>query len=57
MSTPTNVSKYYDIAIQVNDGPPPSYTISATPKAGTSQASDGALSIDSTGAKLPADKW
>jgi type IV pilus assembly protein PilE len=57
MSTPSTVSKYYDISIQVNDGPPPSYTVTATPKAGISQASDGTLSIDSTGAKLPADKW
>jgi type IV pilus assembly protein PilE len=57
MSTPSTVSKYYDIAIQVSDGPPPSYTVTATPKASTSQASDGPLSIDSTGAKLPADKW
>ncbi len=57
MTAPATVSKYYDIAIEVDDGPPPGFTVTATPKAGTAQAEDVTLSIDSKGAKLPADKW
>ena len=33
------------------------FTITAIPVAGTSQANDGELTLDSTGAKTPADKW
>ena len=49
---PTDVSRYYTITI----GPaaattPPTFTITATPKTGTSQVPDGALTLDSTGAK------
>jgi type IV pilus assembly protein PilE len=51
------VSKYYTITIQADDGPPPRFTITATPVAGTGQADDGTLTIDQAGTKLPADKW
>jgi type IV pilus assembly protein PilE len=53
MSAPTDVSKYYTITVCVDctTGNPPSFRITATPKAGTSQASDGALTLDDTGAK------
>jgi type IV pilus assembly protein PilE len=49
---PADVSKYYTITI----GPalattPPSFTITATPKAGTKQVTDGPLTLDSAGAK------
>lgn len=57
MSSPVPVTKYYDITITTADGPPPAFTVTATPKTGTAQASDGTLTIDSTGKKLPADKW
>ncbi|HEY0585827.1 MAG TPA: type IV pilin protein [Pseudoduganella sp.] len=57
MQTPASVSKWYTIAIQVNEGPPPTFRITATPIAGSRQAEDGELSIDQAGAKLPADKW
>lgn len=57
MTTPTAVSKYYDITIALEDGPPPAFTVTATPKSGSSQVSDGTLSINSIGVKLPADKW
>jgi type IV pilus assembly protein PilE len=57
MTIPAAVDKYYDIAIEVDDGPPPGFTVTATPKAGTAQEHDVTLSIDSKGAKLPADKW
>jgi type IV pilus assembly protein PilE len=57
MQTPTAVSKYYDISIELQDGPPPAFTVTATPKSGSPQVSDGTLSINSIGVKLPADKW
>lgn len=57
MTTPPVVSKYYTITIAASDGPPPTFTITATPIAGSKQAADGALSIDQAGAKLPAGKW
>jgi type IV pilus assembly protein PilE len=57
MKTPTAVARYYTITIQTDDGPPPRFTITATPVAGTSQVEDGTLTIDQAGTKLPADKW
>lgn len=57
MTVPATVAKYYDISIEVDDGPPPGFTVTATPKTGTAQADDVTLSIDGKGAKLPADKW
>lgn len=60
LTTPAEVSQYYTIAITAADGPPPTFTASATPIAGTSQASDlggEALTIDNTGKKTPIDKW
>jgi len=57
MQTPPAVSKWYTITIQTDNGPPPKFTITATPVAGSGQVSDGNLSIDQAGTKLPADKW
>lgn len=57
MTTPGPVAKNYTISIVTSDGPPPTFKITATPIPGTGQASDGPLSIDQAGAKLPADKW
>lgn len=54
VTTPTDVAKYYTIKVDVA-GAPPSFTITATAQ-GT-QASDGDLTLDSTGAKTPAAKW
>jgi type IV pilus assembly protein PilE len=52
LTVPTDVSKYYTVTVGP-DAPtlPPTYTITATPIAGTQQASDGALTLDNTGAK------
>jgi len=55
MTTPAAVSSKYTILIEVQDGPPPSYVITATPT-GT-QAQDGALTIDNSGTKSPGNKW
>jgi len=53
MTTPTDVSSYYDIAIGIITGPPIGFNISAQPKAGTSQAADKCktLNINNTGDK------
>ncbi|MDL2355289.1 MAG: type IV pilin protein [Pseudomonadota bacterium] len=55
--TPASVSAWYSVTIDVQAGPPSTYTISATPVTGTRQAADGVLSINSAGTKLPSSKW
>ncbi len=57
LSTPDAVSKYYTITISVEAGPPPTFLATATPKAGTAQATDVTLTINEAGAKTPGDKW
>lgn len=57
MTTPTAVSKFYTITIEADDGPPPTFTITAAPIAGSKQAADGNLSINQAGVKSPASKW
>jgi type IV pilus assembly protein PilE len=57
VTTPSDVSAYYTIAIEVGDGGLPSFTATATPISGSAQASDPTLTLNSTGAKTPADKW
>lgn len=56
-TTPTDVNTYYTITFDVQAGPPPSFIISAQPKAGTPQASDSTLTINQAGQKSPPDKW
>jgi type IV pilus assembly protein PilE len=52
MTVPTDVTPYYTITI---DPPaatvPPSFTINATPVAGSTQANDGILTVDNLGGK------
>lgn len=49
-------NKWYTVTIAVNNAAaPPTYTVTATAIGG--QTSDGNLTLDSTGAKTPADKW
>lgn len=55
MTTPADVSRYYTISIAAAAGSPPTFTVTATPLG--AQATDGALTIDNTGVKAPADKW
>jgi type IV pilus assembly protein PilE len=52
---PTEVSDYYDFAVTTGAGTVPSFLITFTPKG--SQASDGALTLNSAGVKTPAEKW
>lgn len=59
-SVTSEVSKFYNLKIESpNPATPalPSYLITATPLAGSMQASDGNLTLDSTGVKSPAAKW
>jgi type IV pilus assembly protein PilE len=56
LTTPTDVSPWYDIAIENGTGgttvsSPPTFRVRATPKTGTRQANDGELILTSTGAK------
>lgn len=54
---PAEVSRYYNLRVDLSAGPPPGFTVYATPIAGKQQAGDGELSITNTGVKTPADKW
>jgi type IV pilus assembly protein PilE len=54
---PAAVSSKYTIQIDAPDALPPSFTITATPIIGTSQAGDGILTINSSGARTPSNKW
>jgi type IV pilus assembly protein PilE len=52
LTTPSRVSGNYTVvAVPDNAATPPIYTITATPRAGTTQANDGDLSLDSAGNK------
>jgi type IV pilus assembly protein PilE len=57
IQTPAGVTKFYTVTIVTNEGPPPTFRITARPIAGTSQVEDGDISIDQAGTKLPAGKW
>jgi type IV pilus assembly protein PilE len=48
---PSNVSKFYGVTVATPAGNPPRFTITATPVAGTMQASDGTLTLTESGAK------
>lgn len=54
---PTEVSSSYGTPVITVGTAPPSFTITATPIAGTPQASDGVLTLDDTGTKSPSAKW
>lgn len=55
---PDDVDRYYDVTLATdNSATPPTYTVTATPRAGTSQADMSTLTIDDTGAKAPSDAW
>jgi type IV pilus assembly protein PilE len=51
MTPPVDVSRNYTITISAPAGTPPTYTITATPVAGSKQENDGNLTLDDTGAK------
>ena len=51
-----DVTTFYTVTFATGAAPP-TFTITATPKAGTSQVGDPTLTIDNTGAKTPANVW
>src|SRR5689334_10673573 len=55
LSATNAASNNYTFAVALSAGPPPGYVITATPRG--RQAQDGALTLDSTGGKTPANKW
>lgn len=57
VAAPAGLSGKYTFAVAASSGPPPSYTITATPVAGSRQAADGTLTLNSSGARSPAHKW
>ena len=61
VTPPNDVSRWYDITVTVDPAAtPPTFVLTATPKAGSSQAPDGALTLDSQGTKTrlgDATKW
>ena len=57
MPTPDKVAGKYTVTVTLEDGPPQSFTITAKPKDGTSQAGDDTLTIDQAGTRTPGDKW
>jgi len=56
IAAPTNVAAAYDLAVTTVAGPPPTFRLTATPKAGTDQVYERCqtLAIDQTGAKTAA---
>ena len=56
IAAPANVAAVYDLAVATVAGPPPTFRLTATPKATTDQVHErcGTLAIDQTGAKSAA---
>ena len=50
---PSNVSAYYAFVLNTTAGPPPGFTITATPTGTQNRNNEPVLSIDQTGAKTP----
>jgi len=56
LMAPANVAASYDVVVAAVVGPPPTFRLTATPKATTDQIKErcGTLSIDNTGGKTAA---
>lgn len=61
LTVPATTTGKYDFAVSAPaptaSAPLPTFSVTATPVAGGPQANDGILTLDSTGAKTPANKW
>jgi type IV pilus assembly protein PilE len=57
VTIPANVSSFYTFTNVATAGPPPTFTATATPIAGTAQASDPVLGINQAGVKTPTTVW
>lgn len=51
------ISAYYTITVSLDSPPNPWWKVTATPVAGSAQASDATLELYSDGTKVPANKW
>jgi type IV pilus assembly protein PilE len=60
-TAPVDVQTFYNLTaanfLVLTAGPPPGFTVTLAPKAGTAQAGDPTLTIDNTGAKTPTNVW
>src|SRR5680860_471735 len=56
-AVPADIASDYTVTLTRAAGPPPSFTVTATPVAGGRQVSDGVLSLTSAGTKSSAAKW
>jgi type IV pilus assembly protein PilE len=56
-TVPVDVSTYYTITIAAPAVAPPTFTVTATPLATSSQASDYTLTLDQAGNRGPANAW
>lgn len=55
LTVPADVAPLYAITVALQPGPPPGFTITATPSG--YQAKDGVLTLTSTGVRSPPAKW
>lgn len=56
MTVPVDIAPHYVITIVLNAGPPPTYTVTATPQ-GDQATNQPAMTLDSSGTKAPASAW
>jgi type IV pilus assembly protein PilE len=54
---PPEVSAHYSFDIDLDPGPPPSFTIEVTPLPSGRQDGDGVMTLTSAGVKGPTGKW
>lgn len=57
MTVPTEVSNLYNVTVANVGGNTRTFMITAAPIATKANANDDTLTLDNTGAKLPASKW
>lgn len=57
LTAPMSVSQNYTVAITVGTAAIPTFTVTATPTARQAKDKCGALGVDQTGAKSPANCW
>ncbi len=57
VTIPASVTNFYSISVNAPAGSPPTFTATAAPIAGTTQAADVTLSIDQNDYKQPSGTW
>jgi len=58
VTVPDDVSSNYSVSFSSNNAAtPPTYTITLTPKSGSTQDGEPTLTLDSAGNKTPAAEW